>query len=88
VLGAFATGCTHVRYSRNGPNGETWTVYAHTFRDDTVSYCAPPQYGGACFLAREYSHAPAVLPSQAYVAPPPWAPPPPPAWPPVFVPPR
>lgn len=80
-------GCTHVRYSRNGPNGETWTVYAHTFGDDTVSYCAPTQFGGGCFAAREYSRAPDVLPSQAYAAPPAWGAPPP-GWgpPPVFVP--
>ncbi len=91
VLAPALTGCTHVRYSRNGPNGETWTVYSHTFGDDTVSYCAPQQFGGNCFAAREYSRAPSVLPSQAYAAPPPmWGPPqqPPPAWgpPPVFVP--
>lgn len=86
------TGCTHVRYSRSGPNGESWTVYAHTFADDTVSYCAPPQFGGRCFAARQYSRAPDVLPSQAYAAPQaggPWTPPgSPPGWgpPPVFVP--
>lgn len=96
ALLGFSTGCTHVRASRRNPQtGETWTVYSHTFEDDTVSYCAAPQWGGGCFQARRVSRPPEVMPSQAYAQPqlpppapfpgapfpPPWPPPPNP-WPP------
>lgn len=72
---AFASSaCTQVRYSRRNPQtGEVWTVYAHTFSDDTVSYCAPPQMGGVCRQSRTLSSPPQFLPSQTYA-------PPPPAW--------
>lgn len=77
---AIGSGCTHVRTSRRDPQtGETWTVFSHTFEDDTVSYCAPPQWGGACFEARRYSRAPDVMPSHVYTTNvPQWRPPPPP----------
>lgn len=72
-------GCTHVRSVRRNPQtGETWTVFSHTFHDDTVSYCAPPEWGGTCRAAREVSRPPSVLPSQAYRGAPPGALPPPP----------
>ena len=76
----LAPACTHVRGARRNPqSGETWTVYKHTFESDTVSYCAPPQWGGACFEARQVSRAPTVMPSQPYnAATPQWASPPPP----------
>lgn len=88
VFLCFAAGCTNVRYSRRNPQtGEVWTVYAHTFADDTVSYCAPPQWGGACMSARAVSGPPGYWPSQVYTNPPvavgappapmPWGPPPP-----------
>jgi hypothetical protein len=78
LLASTQTACTHVRYSRRNPQtGEVWTVYAHTFSDDTVSYCAPPQWGNACMSAREVSRPPAYMPSQAYAnpSPGPWGPP-------------
>ena len=87
VLAMGQAACTNVRGSRRNPQtGEVWTVYSHTFADDTVSYCAPPHWGGSCMSAREVSRPPTYLPSQAYTnpAPGPWAPPP--AAPPWFVP--
>ncbi|MBS2017569.1 MAG: hypothetical protein JST00_32105 [Deltaproteobacteria bacterium] len=84
LLASASMGCTQVRYSRRNPQtGEVWTVYSHTFSDDTVSYCAPPQWGSACMSAREVSRPPQYLPSQAYAAPPaqPWGAPPPVPWP-------
>jgi hypothetical protein len=75
LVALASAACTNVRYSRRNPQtGETWTVYSHTFEDDTVSYCAPSQWGGACRVARRVSSPPQVMPSQAY------APPPGPSW--------
>lgn len=89
LLAVSSTACTQVRYSRRNPqNGEVWTVYSHTFSDDSVSYCAPPQWGSACVAARELSGPPGYFPSQTYAVPPgggwapaPWPPPPPAAGP-------
>lgn len=80
IVAISSCACTHVRASsRNPQTGEIWTVYSHTFSDDTVGYCASPRWGGACREARMLSRPPAVLPSQGY-APAPWGPPQPAPW--------